>query len=159
MGETAHRFGQRPERAPAGVRAGLAKAGDPQHDQTRVERVEPLRAQPPPLQHTGPEVLDEHLGIACKGTEDLLALGGTEVERHASVVAGDDLPPQAVTILVRSVRSRRITPRVLHLDDVGAEIAEQHGGDRRGIHRADIEDTDTPKRTRHSVLRVWMVVQ
>jgi hypothetical protein len=28
------------------------------------------------------------------------------------------------------------------LDDVGAVVAEQHGGDRRGVHRADIEDAD-----------------
>ena len=143
MRETAHRLGQRTEGTSPRVRSGLAEAGDTQHDQTRVDGVELFWAQAPLLQHAGPEVLDEHIGIGHEIAQYLLALRSTEFQGHAPLVAGNDLPPQPVTVLVRAVRSRGITHRVLDLDDVCAEVAEQHRGDRSGVHGADVEDADT----------------
>jgi hypothetical protein len=158
MSETAHGFGQRAEGASPGVRAGLAETGDTQHDQARVEGLQLLRARTPLLQHAGAEVLDQHVGIGYEVAQDLLAFGRTEVQRHASLVAGDDLPPQPVTVLVRAVRSRRIAHRVLHLDDVGAEVTEQHGCDRRGVHRADVEDADPAQGAVNGRALVWIVI-
>jgi hypothetical protein len=40
----------------------------------------------------------------------------------------------------------RVAARVFDLDDVGAPVAEQHGGDRRGVNGAKVEHPQTGQR-------------
>ena len=146
--EAAHRLGQRPERAPLRVRAGLAEAGHAQHDEPGVELVQPVGPEPPALHHAGPEVLDQHVGVRDEALEQLAALGPAEVERDGALVARDDLPPQAVAVLAVAVGARGVAARVLDLDHVGAVVAEQHRGDRRGVDRAQVEHADAVRAAR-----------
>jgi len=158
MGESAHRFGQRAECSSLGVGPGLTEAGDTQNDQAGVFGLEPFRTQTPFLEHAGAEILDQHVRRAREGPQHLLALRPTKIEGDASLVAGDHLPPQSVSVLVRAVRSRRVAARVLDLDDVRPEVAEHHRGDGGGVDGADVQDTDALKRARNRVLRIWIVV-
>src|SRR5680860_1745754 len=53
----------------------------------------------------GREVLHQHVGVRHQPTEHVLALWLTEVERHRSLVARDDLPPHAVSLPVPAMSS------------------------------------------------------
>src|SRR6202171_816366 len=125
VGETERRQGwgtaflaERAECATRCVGAGLAKSSDPEHDQARIKAVQSVGTQAPLLQDTGTEVLNEHAGGHDEGAQDLLPIGGAKVECHAPLVAGDDLPPPSVAVLVRPVGPGGIAGRVLDLDDV-----------------------------------------
>jgi hypothetical protein len=82
---------------------GLSEPGHPQHHQFRVDLSQPVRTQTPLLQHARPEVLDEHVGVGDKFPQNSLTRRTSEIQRHASLVARDDLPPQTVAVLARAM--------------------------------------------------------
>src|SRR6202011_5287044 len=67
------------------------------------------------------------------------------------LVAGDDLPPQTVAVLGVAMGSSRIALWVLDLDHLGAVVAEQHGGDRGGVHGPQVQDPDAGQRARGAI--------
>ena len=147
MCEPAHRLGQRPERTALRIRAELAEAGHPQHDESGVELVQPVGAQVPLLHHPRAEVLDQDVGLGDEPLEQLAALRPAQVERDRALVARDHLPPQAMAVLVVAVGARRVAARVLDLYHVRAVVAEQHRGDRRGVDRPEVEHADPVERS------------
>ena len=146
VGQAGHRLGEGAEGAAFGVRPGLAESGDPQHHQGRVDLLQIVGPEAPFLQHPGPEVLDHHVGLGDQPAQDVLALGLAEVQGDGPLVPGDHLPPQAVPVLGQAVGAGRVAPGVLDLDDVGAPVAEQHRGDRRGVDRAQVQDPQPGQR-------------
>src|SRR4029079_11654614 len=92
MAQAAHRLGDRCESGPAGVRAGLAVAGDARQDEAAVDLGEPLVPEAPALERPRPEVLGQHLGYTHQLEQQLLAAGRAEVERHALLVPRLDGP-------------------------------------------------------------------
>ena len=147
VGEAAHGLGQRAERAALGVGAELAEAGHAQHHQPGVDLEQLPRPDTPALHHPWPEVLDDHIRGLGQAPQDLLSAGLAEVQRHRPLVAGDDLPPQAVPVLVVAVGAGGVAAGVLDLDHVGAVVAQQHGGDRGGVHRAQVQHPDAGQGT------------
>ena len=120
------------------VGAVLPKTRHPQHDQARVDFLELCRTEPH-FHHARTEVLDQYVGIRNQSAQNVLAGRFAEVEGHRALVAGDDLVPQAMSLVVPTMGPRRISLRMLNLDHIGTEVAQQHPGDRSGIHRADIQ--------------------
>jgi hypothetical protein len=130
----------------------LAEAGDAQHHQPRVDVEQRVGAEPPLLHDPRPEVLHDHVRVGDELAQQLLPLRPAEVQRDRALVAGDHLPPQAVALAVPAVRAGRVAVRVLDLEHVGAHVAEQHRRDRRGVHRAHVEDLDPVERAGRSVV-------
>ena len=60
-------LGERAEARAVAVRAGLAEAGDAQHDEPRVDLAQHVVAEPPALERTLAIVLDQDVGIASPG--------------------------------------------------------------------------------------------
>ena len=143
VSEAAHRLGQRPERAPLRIRPRLAEPSDAQHDEIRVDLEQALGPEAPLLHDAGAKVLDQHVRVFDEPLHDLPALGPAENQRRGALVARDDLPPQPVTVLAGPVRPRRIAARVLDLEHVGTVVPQQHGGDRRRVDGAQVQDADT----------------
>ena len=82
--------------------------------------------------------------------EELGALRRGEIERDEALVSGERLEPQSGAVLARAVAARRIDARrMLDLDHVGAEVAEEHSGQRRREERGRFDDSDPGERLRH----------
>ena len=75
VGEPAHRLGQGAEAGAPGVRAGLAEPGDPHDHQRRIDVVQLLGADAPPLQRARAEVLHDDVGVGGQPEEERGALG------------------------------------------------------------------------------------
>src|SRR5690606_21011885 len=98
----------------------------------------------PALEGAGTEVLDQYVGIGEDALEQLLTFRGGQVDRCRALVAGQDLPPQANTILGVSVPAGRVAAsRVFDLDHVGTEVAHAHGCRRAREQRRDVHDLDS----------------
>src|SRR5262249_3699647 len=78
--------------------------------------------------------------------EELLSTRGRQVERRGQLVAREHLPPQAVAVLLVAVRPKRIAARMLDLQHLGAEVAEQRRGERAGDDGREIDDPDALER-------------
>src|SRR5690606_18467418 len=109
------------------VGAGLAEPAGPQEDQARVALVEPLPAEVPLLEGPGAVVLDRDVDVGEQVERDLLSLGGAEVEGDAVLVAADGPPERAGPggVLGAEAADGVAAARVLDLDHVGAEVAEE----------------------------------
>ncbi len=144
--EAGHRLGERPECPPGGVRPELAEAGHAQDHQRRVDLVQAVRAEAPLLQHARAEVLDQDVSVGRQLLEQFAAGRVRQVQGHRSFVAPDHLPPQAMPVLAVTVGAGRVPARVLDLEDISAVVPQEHRGDRRGVHRADVEYADAVQR-------------
>ena len=79
-----------------------------------------------------------------EASDERLALRVAQVARDGLLVARLDQPP------VGGARRRRATEppevvtdaRLLHLDDLGTELAEERGADGRGQERREVEHAD-----------------
>ncbi len=95
-----------------------------------------------PLQRARHERLHDDVELRDELLQQRPALLRLQVQRDVSLVACVDLPPQ--WLAVAGPLAQRVTDtRLLDLDDVGAEIGEQHAGDTAGDHAGQIEDADT----------------
>ena len=108
-----------------------------------VQRGERVVAEPERFHGAGPEILDEDVGARDEALEGLDALGLLEIERDVALVAVDDEEGRGLPVLVGRPRARLVAaPGVLHLDDVGAEVGEEHGAEGTGQDTGAIDDTD-----------------
>src|SRR5690606_30295139 len=79
---------------------------------------------------------------------DLASALLSEVERDRALVAADGGPPQAVAVEGDPPRPHRVAvPRRLHLDDIGAVVAEQLTGERAGDEAAQLEHPHAAQRS------------
>src|SRR3989442_52757 len=124
--EAAHRLAQRVERRTIAIGAVLAEAGDRDEDDPVVERAQPLVVEAHRGHHAGPEVLEHHVGLRHQRGEDLLALGMAQVETDALLAAVVDREVHALAAHHRRMAARLLTAGRLDLDDLGAEIGQQH---------------------------------
>ena len=126
----------------------LAEAGDPQHHQPRVD-LQQRRPGPRPhfSMHARPEVLDRSRPRRRPARAAAPAPPGVPrssvIARLLRAITFHHRPwPSAVP----AVRAGRVAVRVLDLEDVGADVAEQHRRDRRGVDGADVEHLDPVER-------------
>src|SRR3546814_12260259 len=68
----------------AAVRPVLSEAGDPDHDDARIDRLEVLVAEAPAFESLRPEILDDDVAVRDELLDEILAA-------RAFKVAGDEL--------------------------------------------------------------------
>ncbi len=115
-----------------------AEAGDEAEDEARIEAAQRRLVDAQAFLHAGPHVDHQRVGPRDQRMQELEATRRGVVEREAALVA-------VVRLKVRARQpagepAERIAAlRALDLDDVGAELGEQHRGIGRGDECAEIE--------------------
>src|SRR5512132_216697 len=146
--ETAHCVRDPRETRPVLIRPGLTVAGDAQHDQTGVDRPQHLPADAPLLQRAGAEVLAQDIGLLDQSLEQLDPLLAMQVDGHGFLVAPLGEPGERV-----AAAGRRAEPpagvaadRVLDLEYLGAEFAEDRRAVGSGDHRRHVDHANARER-------------
>ena len=81
------------------------------------------------------------------GLDHLDAFGGLQVESHATLVPVEEEVRRGLAVLLWGPGSRLVARRrVLHLDDVGAEVAQQRPAPGSRDHAGQIEHADAVER-------------
>ena len=122
------------------ARPGAEPADGGVHD-PRVGGAHRREVEAEALQAARPEVLDHHVGPAGKLAGEPEVAGVAQVQHHRTLVAVD---PQVVgrglTADGRGPRARLVAVGRLDLDDVRAEVGEQHGRVGAGEHPGEVGD-------------------
>ena len=125
--EAAHGLGHDVVAGPVMIGAVLAEAGDAAVDQLGVDFLQHVIAQAQLLHGAGAEVLDEDIGLLYQILEDLLALGGLEIQGETALIAVEIDEVSAFPVKTRRIGAGIITlSGDFHLDDVGAHVREEH---------------------------------
>ncbi len=99
-----------------------------------------------PFEGPGPEVLDDDIGLCQKPMQEVTIGGGPQVSRDAELVAIDG---EVVRALPPVVERRPPAPGIvtlpgpLDLDEIGAEVSEDHRRERSGEHAGQIQHFDS----------------
>ncbi len=132
---------------PGAVRTRLAERRDGDHHETGVDLLQ-LRVTEIPLTHLPRQVvLDQYVRPAQQAREQLAAFRDRHIAGHAPFVRVVDEKEPAL-LRVSPVTREGTRPacsfarRRLHLDHVGAVVAEELRAERRGDHLSEIEDLD-----------------
>jgi hypothetical protein len=143
-----HRLRHQVKARPVGPGPGLAEARDAGVDQARVGRAQVLVAQPQPPQRAGAVVLQQDVGVAREPQHHRAAGLGLEVQRHAALVAVHvEKAERVVSLHAKAHRAAGLVAGAgrFDLDDVRAQVAQQHAGVRPGHDLGDVEDLDAGK--------------
>lgn len=122
-----------------GQRAVLAPAGHPAVDELRVAGEAGVGADAEPFGHSGAVALDEDVGAFGQVEDAGRPLVALEVQEDGALVAVGDV--------VRRVDAESRAAGPVDADDVGAEVRQQHGGERPGSDARQLHDPDTGQRT------------
>ena len=141
-GEAAHRLGERAEPGARGVGAGLSEAGEPDDDQARVLGHAARRGRSPSAPGCrGGSSPPPRRRCAARRRKTSAPSAGLEVEGDGPLVAADLLPPQRHAVLAPAVATHVVAAaRVLDLDHIGAEVAEDLAAQGAGEDGRDVED-------------------
>ena len=130
------------------VGPGLAVAGNPHQHQAGIHGLQLVRPQAPLLHGAGAKILAEDVGLGDEALEKGRAFGLAQVEGDGLLVAL--LREPGVTVAPRTrgaeLAERIAEPRLLHLDDLGAELAEDGRGEGPGDEGRKVDDTDALER-------------
>ena len=122
-------------------RAFLSPAGHASEDKFRIAPKAVIGAKAKPLHHAGAKPFDQHVG-GLDQTPEGGAIGVfLQVQR-------DPGPPPVVVVKLRRHRDRGARRRPLHPDDVGAEIGQQHRGERAGADPGHLHHFQALQRSR-----------
>ena len=166
VGEAAHRLGHDVEGGPVGVGAlagpRVAEAAERRVDDSRVALADDLVAQPEPVHHAGPHVLEHGVGLLAQAEEGLAVGFVLQVEGDAALVAVDAAEVAAEVAAavdpglalggVDEVfgdgrgRPRHVARRRLDLDHVGPEVGEDGGAEGPGERHRAVDDDDVGER-------------
>ena len=97
----------------------------------------------------GTEVLQHDVGLAHQRGEDLLAAVAAQVEADALLAAVVDGEIDALAAHHRRVAARLLAARRLDLDDLGAEVGQDHAAARAGLETRQLENTNAVQRKGH----------
>ena len=130
------------------VGAFLSVARDAHHDEVGVDGLERVGPQAPLLHGARPEILAQDIGLGDQPLEERRALGLAQVEGDRLLVALLREPGVAVAPLAgRAELAQRVAePRLLDLDDLGAELAEHGGGKRPRDEGREVDNPDAVER-------------
>ena len=120
-----------------------------------MQRREHVVAETPRLERPGLEVLDDHVGQGHEALQQRLPGRFAQVERQRALAAPLDRPEERLSAIERADGPHEVAlPRQLHLDDVGAQVGEERGRERRADACAEVENAEPDERTgrrRHAV--------
>jgi hypothetical protein len=137
-----HRLEQQVLAGPPRVRAGFPVAGDRHVHQPRVDRPQRRVVDAQARRHARTVVLQEHVGAAGQLEEDLVSLGGLEVQRDAALVAVERQERGVDAVAGGAAGGGVPLPLAgdrLHLDHVGAQVAQAHRRERPGHRDRQVE--------------------
>ncbi|CAM5713196.1 hypothetical protein SGRIM128S_05205 [Streptomyces griseomycini] len=141
-----------------GERALLAPAGHPAVDQARVAGVAVPGTDAEALGDAGAVALDQDVGAFGQVEDACGAVGRLQVDDHGALVAVGDV--------VRRVDAESRAAGAVHADDVGAQVGEEHGGERAGPDTGQLDHAHAGERAvprclrfRHPQLPVPSVTQ
>ncbi len=123
----------------------LAESGNGCEDQARIARVHRVIAKAKPRDGAGREVLHQHIGRIDQPPKRFLAKIRLEIERNRALVAIDRQEVTGFAIDEWRTPGARIVPCAghLHLDHIGAHIAQHHGAIWTGHDAGQIDDADS----------------
>lgn len=149
VADTPHRLAHRPEPRLRRPGAGLAEAGHVHHHQARVLHRQRGVVETPLAQAPRAEVLDDHVGVPGQSLNQVQPIGRRQVGGNRTLVAADRRPPQAVAPRRghAPVAHRIASIGALHLDDVGAVIAQQLPGEGPRDETSQLQHPDSRQRT------------
>ncbi len=132
-------------------RAFLPVPGDRAVDQRRIDLGELLVSQPEATHHAGPEVLDQHVGVADEPSQDVATAIRLQIDRDrllAAVLCQERRTHQLLVQRRIGAKLARKVPRFgkLQLDDLRAEQAELIGTERSGEDIGEIEHAHARER-------------
>lgn len=115
-----------------GVGASRAIAVHARHDQIGVDLRQPRFGQAHLVERTGSKIFGQNVGVGQQVFQNGDALGRTQVQLDRALVAIEpsEIPRQPIddmALLAHGVAARRFD-----LDDVGAQIAQDHRAERTG---------------------------
>ena len=119
-----HPLGDQIEPALVGGRPGPAVARDRGVDQTWIADAQGRVVEPEPAQHAGAVVLDEHVRFRRQPPQHVGAAGRLQIDDDAALPAVDGIEGGAVVAARPRHPARGIARRRLHLDHVGAHVAQ-----------------------------------
>src|SRR5712691_3409180 len=90
------------------------------------------------LERARPKILDEYMGAGEESQQQRLPLGVAQIERHALLVAGIDLPMHADAVHA-PIAQRIAFGRILDLHDFGPEVGELQAQHVAGYQPRQIE--------------------
>ena len=138
------------ERVVSGVvREGAYQSvrGDRHVDDLGVHRAYVLAADAVPVRNAAPQCLYHHVGTGSQIEGAGAIPPGLEVEDHPALVAVHNLEEVALPPDERRPPSpRRVAPGRLHLDDIGAEVAQDLGRERPGEVLRKVDHAHTRER-------------
>jgi hypothetical protein len=122
------------------IRAVLPKIGNMRHDEIGPRSFERLHAQAKLLELSGPEIFNQRVAAGNKAKHDGSGLRMLEVERHRTLVASVQRPPERLPVDLLAPLPHRIAARRLDLDHLGAEVGKQARAERSRHEVPDLED-------------------
>ena len=113
------------------------------HSTTRgVARVERVEADPEPVHDAGTEALDDDVGTVDEPEKRLVPQGVLEVDGQRALVAVHGMEHRRVLVDERRHPAHVVaTGGVLDLDDVGAEVRQEHRAERSRQQSGEVEDS------------------
>ena len=139
-----HRLADRVVARAAAIGTFRAEAGDRAIDQPGIVRGQRLVAEAKPVHRAGAEILDDDIGGARQPARRRLPVLGLQVERDALLVAVHRTE-RAVVVGLAPHPERIAAIRRLDLDDLGAQIGQQHAGEWTADVAGEFEDLDAVK--------------
>jgi hypothetical protein len=123
------------------VGPGGSETADGAIDQTRIFLCENRPADAEPFHDARPEVFDENVGAPDQAKQNILSLRASDIESDAFLVSVVRQEVRGM-ILPAEGAERVASVRILELDDVRAEIPQQHAGERAGDHCRRFDNLD-----------------
>ena len=126
------------------IRTVMAEAADCGCHQLRIGGQEHFVRQAEPLHHAGAEIFDQHIRPRQQRQQRFAPFRLLEIQHHAPLVAIGAVEVRAVPEdeMRRDDAGRISDARGLDLDDVGAQVAEEHRGEGTRKERREIDDDD-----------------
>src|SRR5258705_9793221 len=135
---------------PPGFGPVVTEAADRQHDQTGVDLGQPLLGEAEPVQDAGPEVFHEHVGLANEGLKGGLTGVVLQIAGYGSLVPIRAQEVSGFTFAVDRINEGRppstgvvAATRILHLDHLGAEVAQHHRRMWSGQRTGEVDNDQT----------------
>jgi hypothetical protein len=120
----------------------------PVMDQPRIGVPQHTIREAEARQHAGAEIVDQHIRPPNQFEQDFFALGAAQIQRQAALVAvvSDEMRTIKITA---EVAEGIAALAVLDLDHGGAQIGQQHAGERAGNHGGEFKHPHTVKHAAH----------
>ena len=147
--QPAHRLPQRVEGRAVAIRAVLPEPGHRTQDDVGLQLAQPVVAEAHLFHDAGPEILQHDVGGRHQGGENLLAALGAHVEAQALLAAVVDREIDALAAHHRLRFARLLAAQFLDLDDLGAEVGQDHPAARPRLISRQFQNPDAVECSAH----------